>query len=85
MQKKKSRFKAKILSGYRVTIPEELRNRMDIKIGQEVELEARGGEIIIKVSEEDPVFLMLGAASGAVEEQGDKLFLEELEEKRERE
>ena len=58
---------------------------MNIKIGQEVELEARGGEIIIKVSEEDPVFLMLGAASGAVEEQGGELFLEELEEKRERE
>ncbi|MEX2689243.1 MAG: AbrB/MazE/SpoVT family DNA-binding domain-containing protein [Candidatus Njordarchaeia archaeon] len=85
MLTKKSKYKVKVLSGYRITIPEEIRKRMNIQIGQEVEIEPRGGEIIIRVSNIDPVFSILGIASGAKEKKGDEIFLEELKEKVDRE
>ncbi len=76
--------KVKILSGYRVTIPKELRERFNLSVGQELEVEARGGEIVFRVSKKDPVFMILGIARGAEKKTGDELFVEELEKKGER-
>jgi len=73
--------KVKVLSGYRITIPKEIRERMKIKVGQEVTITAKGGEIIIKVFEEDPVFSLLGIAEGAPRKSSDDIFLEEISKK----
>jgi len=81
---KKLRRKVKVLSGFRITIPEDIRKRIGLKIGQELELEVKGGKIIIKIADEDPVFIMKGLAAGAKEKYGDEIFLEELKEKVER-
>ncbi|MHA1593895.1 MAG: AbrB/MazE/SpoVT family DNA-binding domain-containing protein [Candidatus Baldrarchaeia archaeon] len=75
------RYKVKVLSGYRITIPMEVRERFGIKVGQELEMEVGPGEIKIVVSRDDPVFGMLGIAEGAVREKGDDLFAREVEEK----
>ncbi|MGQ4891277.1 MAG: AbrB/MazE/SpoVT family DNA-binding domain-containing protein [Candidatus Njordarchaeia archaeon] len=42
MGKKK---KIKILPSYRITIPKEIREHMGLRVGQEVEIEAKGGRL----------------------------------------
>ncbi len=58
--------KVKVLSGYRVTIPEEARHRLPLRIGEELEFAMEGNRLVYKVRElpEDPVFAMLGVARG---------------------
>ena len=58
--------KAKILSGFRVTIPEEARRRLPIKIGQELDFVLEGNRLVyvVKGLPRDPVFSMLGLARG---------------------
>jgi AbrB family looped-hinge helix DNA binding protein len=58
--------KVTVLSGFRVTIPEYARRRLQIKIGEELEFTVEGNRIVYTVKElpEDPVFNMLALASG---------------------
>ena len=58
--------KVKVLSGYRVTIPDEARRRLPLRIGEELEFSMEGNRLVYKVKElpEDPVFTMLGVAKG---------------------
>jgi AbrB family looped-hinge helix DNA binding protein len=58
--------RVKVLSGFRVTIPEEARRRLPIKIGEELEFTVEGNQIVYKMKElpEDPVFTMLALARG---------------------
>ena len=76
MEKKKVR----VLSGFRVTIPEEARRRLPIKIGEELEFIVEGKRLIyaVKGLPEDPVLNMLGLVKGEVEKKS------EVEEKLER-
>jgi len=62
-------YKVKILSGYRVSIPKDVRERLGLKIGDELILEVEGAKIILKVPflPEDPVFGLCGLVE--VEEQ----------------
>lgn len=70
------KHKVKILSGFRVTIPEEARRRLPIKIGGELDFVLEGNRLIYMLKElpQDPVFDMLGLAKG------EKRKLDEVEE-----
>ena len=74
-------FKVKVLSGYRITIPKEIRERFNIKVGDELKLVVRGNTLNIVLSEEDPVMMLAGMAEGAEIVEGDELFLKEVEDK----
>jgi bifunctional DNA-binding transcriptional regulator/antitoxin component of YhaV-PrlF toxin-antitoxin module len=77
--------KVKVLSGYRVTIPDEARRRLPLRIGEELEFTMEGNRLVYKVKElpEDPVFTMLGVARGPRRELGEieEAVTSELEEK----
>ncbi|MEQ9716567.1 MAG: AbrB/MazE/SpoVT family DNA-binding domain-containing protein [Candidatus Asgardarchaeum sp.] len=82
MEKIKYKFKVKVLSGYRIVIPKQIRDRLGIKQGDELELEVSEGNIIIKITGENPVFMMGGLAEGAPTDiPGDDLFIDELKRK----
>ncbi|MFQ6077181.1 MAG: AbrB/MazE/SpoVT family DNA-binding domain-containing protein [Candidatus Bathyarchaeia archaeon] len=69
MEKKR----VKVLSGFRVTIPEGARNRLPIKIGEELDFTVEGNRLVYTVKElpEDPVFAMMGLAGGEAQELGE--------------
>ena len=79
------KVKVKILSGYRVTIPEEVRRRFSLKEGDELELTVEGNRLIYKIRDfpDDPVVAMLGITSGERRELGEaeEAVAAELEEK----
>lgn len=79
------KMKVKILSGYRVTIPEEVRRRFSLKEGDELELTVEGNKLIYKVESlpEDPVIAMLGVAGGMKRKlsEVEEAVIEEIEEK----
>ena len=54
-------YKVKVLSGYRVSIPKEVGKRLGLKIGDELILEIKGSQIVLRPAflPEDPVFTML--------------------------
>jgi len=58
--------KVKVLSGFRLTIPEEARRRLPIKVGEELVFRLDGKRLVYMVEElpEDPVLGMLGLAKG---------------------
>lgn len=73
------KYKVKVLSGYRVSIPREVRSRFNIKIGDELDLEVKGGRLIISFTEESPLMMLAGIVEGAPSDVGgDELFLNEL-------
>ena len=77
-----NKYKTKVLSGYRITIPKEIREKFNIKIGDELEIVVESGRISIPIIKEDPVMMIAGIAEGApTETRGDELFLEELKRK----
>ena len=41
----KLKFKVKVLSGYRISLPKEVRERLNISIGDDLTLVVRGKEI----------------------------------------
>ncbi|MBO3754671.1 MAG: AbrB/MazE/SpoVT family DNA-binding domain-containing protein [Candidatus Brockarchaeota archaeon] len=77
--------KVKILSGYRITIPEEVRRRFSLKEGDELELTVEGNRLIYKIRglPEDPVAAMLGITSGERRElsEAEEAVISEVEEK----
>ena len=77
-----NKYKIKVLSGYRITIPKEIREKFNIKVGDELEIVVESGRISIPIIKEDPVMMIAGIAEGAPTEiKGDELFLEELKRK----
>ena len=78
-------YKVKVLSGYRVTIPKDIREKWGLKIGDEVEVIVEGNRLILRPTKlpSDPVLAMLGLARGEeVELRGvEKAIVEELREK----
>jgi bifunctional DNA-binding transcriptional regulator/antitoxin component of YhaV-PrlF toxin-antitoxin module len=68
-----------------VTIPEEARRRLPIKIGEELEFTVEGNRIVYKVKElpEDPVFTMLALARGKPQRlsEVEEAVISEIEEK----
>jgi len=58
--------KVKVLSGFRLTIPEEARRRLPIKVGEELVFTLDGKRLVYMVEElpEDPVIAMLSLAKG---------------------
>ena len=77
-------FKVRVLSGYRITLPKPIRERLGISVGDELTLVVRGNEISIVIDEEEPIMLIAGIVSGSEEIFGDEIFLEEIEEKMKR-
>jgi len=76
----------KVLEGYRVTIPKEIRERLRIRLGDTLRLEVKGGRIILH-SERiplSPTLKMLGLAVGHGESLEEAL-VGEVEEKLARE
>ncbi len=80
--------KVKILSGYRITIPEEVRRRFSLKEGDELELTVEGNRLIYKIIDlpEDPVISMLGITGGVERKLSgvEEAVTSELEEKMDR-
>ena len=74
-------YKVKVLSGYRITLPKAIRERLGISVGDELTLVARGNEISIVIDEKEPIMLIAGIAGGSEEIAGDEVFLKEIEEK----
>jgi len=78
-------YKVKVLSGYRVSIPKEVRERLGLKIGDELILEIEGSKIILRPAflPEDPVFTMLGITGDKKKElkEPELSVIKELEEK----
>jgi AbrB family looped-hinge helix DNA binding protein len=76
------KYKIKVLSGYRVSIPQEVRSRFNIKIGDELDLEVKGGKLIISFTKESPLMMLANIAEEAPSDiSGDELFLNELKNK----
>jgi len=80
--------KVKVLSGFRLTIPEDARQRLSIKIGEELAFSMEGNRLIYKVKElpDDPVFSMLGLAGREERKlsEVEQAVVEEIEEKSKR-
>jgi len=72
----------KILEGYRVTLPEEVRKKLRIKKGDVLKYEVHGRELILRAEHlpASPTMEMLGLAAG-VEATAEQSVLEEVEDK----
>ncbi|MGQ9723094.1 MAG: AbrB/MazE/SpoVT family DNA-binding domain-containing protein [Candidatus Jordarchaeum sp.] len=76
------KYRVKVLSGYRVSIPQEVRSRFNVKIGDELDLEVKGGRLIISFTKESPLMMLASIAEEAPSDAGgDELFLNELKNK----
>ena len=78
-------YKVKVLSGYRVSIPKEVRERLGLKIGDELILEIEGSKIVLRPAflPKDPVFTMMGIIGEEEKElkEPELSVIKELEEK----
>lgn len=76
----------KVLEGYRVTIPKDVRERLRIKKGDLLKFSVEGGKIILQSTKvpESPTLKMLGLAAGYDKSLEDAV-IEEVEEKLARE
>ena len=81
-------YRVKILSGYRITIPKEIRERWNLKIGDEIEIVVEGNKLTLRPVKlpSDPVLAMLGIAGKEELElkEIERVVVEELEEKMKR-
>jgi len=79
------KIKVKILSGFRLTIPEHARRRLHITIGEELDFTLEGNRLVYKVKDlpDDPVFSMLGIARGQIQRLGkvEEAAIDEVEDK----
>jgi len=79
MEKKKCKYKVKVLDGFRIAIPKQVRERLKIKKGDILELEVRSDKLIMNLSRESPVFILGGIAESAPTDiSSDKLFLDKI-------
>ena len=80
--------KVKVLSGFRLTIPEDARQRLSINIGEELAFAVEGNRLVYKVKElpDDPVFSMLGLTGREKRKlsEVEHAIVEEIEEKSKR-
>ncbi len=80
--------KVKVLSGFRLTIPEDARQRLSIKIGEELAFAIEGNRLIYKVKElpDDPILSMLGLTGREQRKlsEVEQAVVEEIEEKSKR-
>lgn len=80
--------KVKVLSGFRLTIPDEARQQLMIKVGEELEFRMEGNRLVYKAGDlpDDPVFTMLGLATGERRklDEFEEAVVEEIHEKLER-
>jgi len=78
-------YKLKILSGYRISIPREVRERFGLKVDDEIYMEVSEGKIILKVKSipEDSVFSLIGLVGEGERKIKDveKAVVEEVEDK----
>ncbi len=78
-------YRVKVLSGYRITIPKEVRERWGLKVGDEIELAIEGNRLVLRPVKlpKDPVLAMLGIAGKEELElkEPERAVIEELEEK----
>lgn len=72
----------RVLGGYRVTLPEEVRRKLRIKKGDSLRYELRGREVVFRAEHipASPTMEMLGLAKG-VEATPEQAVIEEVEEK----
>lgn len=81
-------YKIKVLQGYRITLPKDVRERWNLKVGEEVEILVEGSRLIVRPIKlpSDPIQLLCGIVSGEKTElkEIEKAVAEELEEKMER-
>ncbi|MGB9728161.1 MAG: AbrB/MazE/SpoVT family DNA-binding domain-containing protein [Nitrososphaeria archaeon] len=81
-------YKVKVLQGYRITLPKDVRERWNLKVGEEVEILVEGSRLIVHPIKlpSDPIQLLCGIVSGEKTElkETEKAVAEELEEKMER-
>jgi AbrB family looped-hinge helix DNA binding protein len=76
------KYKVKVLSGYRISIPQDVRSRFNVKVGDELDLEVKGGRLIISLAKESPLMMLASIAEEAPSDVGgDELFLKELKDK----
>ncbi|RLF13451.1 MAG: hypothetical protein DRJ66_07815 [Thermoprotei archaeon] len=78
-------YKVKVLSGYRITIPKEVRERWSLEIGDEIEITVEGSKLTLRPVKlmRDPVLGMLGIIGEKEIElkEPEKAVIAELEEK----
>ena len=81
-------YRIKLLTGYRITIPKEVRDRWGLNIGDEMEVEVKGDRLIIRPIKlpRDPVLMIAGIAKGEVAKLSDveEAVAKEIEDKMER-
>lgn len=81
-------YKLKVLSGYRISIPKEVRERLGIRIGDEIFMEVSDGKIFLRIKSipEDPVFSLIGLVGEKKRKLKDieEAVIEEVEEKMKR-
>jgi len=79
------KYKVKVLPGYKITIPKEVRERWNLKVGDEIEIMIEGSKLTLRPVKliRDPVLGMLGII-GEEEiklKKPEKAVIKELEEK----
>jgi len=77
-----SLVEVKVLQGYRVTLPKEVRRKLRIETGDVLKCELRGREVVLRAEHipASPTMEMLGLAA-EVEASSEEAVLEEVEEK----
>jgi AbrB family looped-hinge helix DNA binding protein len=77
--------KVKVLSGFRLTIPDEARQQLMIREGEELEFRLEGNRLVYRAIDlpDDPVFAMLGLATGERRKLGEseEAVVQEIQEK----
>jgi len=81
-------YRIKLLAGYWITIPEEVRDRWGLNIGDEMEVEVKGDRLIIRPIKlpRDPVLMIAGIAKGEAVKLSDveETVVKEIKDKLER-
>ncbi len=72
----------KVIEGYRITIPEEVRSRLRIRKGDKLVYTLRGREMILRAEHipAEPTMRLLGLAAG-VKKTPEEAVLEEMQDK----
>mgnify|MGYP000220990228 CR=1 FL=1 len=81
-------YRIKLLTGFRITIPKEVRERWGLNVGDEMEMKVEGDKLVIRPSKlpKDPVLMIAGIAKGEAVKLGEveEAVVREIEDKLER-